>query len=639
MELTQFPSSTEVPQEGFGERNDYHNLQLGSPREVFTTHRGDDYHDPLIINFNDVNYGAMSLHQSSLIRHGEPHLSYEGESASRSTSILNEPLTVAWVPNTNQSSVFNSYDSSVETRYQQTSNLIQPSGSGIKIPATPSTLQSASEYNVTHPTFAHGYAPNPSGSKYSGTFGVPWNCDENNFVSGEPPNGYGSMSNSWVSGPSLPYNFTHAGSNHSADYGDTSDSIVVHSPIFANASGNSVNESTPGLHMNQSTLTAPRKRAVGSVNMAASSTNILPELQTGFQMYPNTCPASPINAYSKPRKPLHGLRFNNAEEARPHRARRIMLDIPYDDVNDVKAEPTVWVIGLKAALCHLDYGNPDSKKSNGKSITKVERAEWKRWQEAQVTQLQILFSIETISEEAEAHAWYIFEKIIDVHERGYFLRTISPDTQSMCSRRLIDAIAVINKYAIVRAALFDGEDVEGFADNSLHYAESKVNNLWLNFNRSKKTDEQRGIDAQKALANRFTSRAYKKRHTHKELRVLISTSEKTKAQAQTSTTTNVNDKKGVEDQQTAEDLAFGVGSIFPGDPPYGYGNSNAMQENGPISSSASSNSKRPSASTAGGVAKKAKISPSEPDPSSFSSPYQDGLNEVPYEKWCTDAFD
>ena len=193
------------------------------------------------------------------------------------------------------------------------------------------------------------------------------------------------------------------------------------------------------------------------------------------------------------------LSFNSISDARAYRQRRVPLNIANDDVHEVKANSEGWVRKGMAALLRTDYLAPPNYKKNGKAVTREEKAKWIRWQDDQVAKMRQILEKEDVVRDAEALAWDLLEKVINVHELGYFPSSTQrhgPDKESKCAKRLQDAIDIIHDYTIVRTGMFlSPKRLEDFVRNPIAFVDSKKTNLWVN---DKKAERERIRKAQEA---------------------------------------------------------------------------------------------------------------------------------------------
>lgn len=244
--------------------------------------------------------------------------------------------------------------------------------------------------------------------------------------------------------------------------------------------------------------------------------------QDPVQSASGTPPAASVATHSNIPEMPKDTQYSTVEEALKHRRRRIPFTVANDDLHNVKANWKSWVLKIMAALWRTEHNEPPEKKKGGVILTAKDKEEWKRWQGDQVGHLQIIFDMPKahVAKEVEVIAWAILGEAINIHERGYCLDSGDPDTQSICSDRLKDAIRVLEDYAIVRYTMYQFDDgaLVKFVCNPDDFVQSKIGNLWINAGKPKK--EKSKSKKRKVGGDIYDLVAYLKRYTPKELDIL-----------------------------------------------------------------------------------------------------------------------
>lgn len=179
------------------------------------------------------------------------------------------------------------------------------------------------------------------------------------------------------------------------------------------------------------------------------------------------------------------LSFSNSDEARAHLHRRVELTVPGDDVDHVRNNQEYYVREIIRAIERTAYTGPPAQMKKGRSLANDEKEAWKNWQEAAAEKAAQSLEFAD-NDELEARAWLIVGEMLRVHDCGYRLSTKAANDQLKCTQRLDQAIAVTKDYAIIRSDILSHLKIEEFCANPEGFIQSKIDNLWVNFNKKKR---------------------------------------------------------------------------------------------------------------------------------------------------------
>jgi hypothetical protein len=198
---------------------------------------------------------------------------------------------------------------------------------------------------------------------------------------------------------------------------------------------------------------------------------------------------------------IDGLRFDSYATASA--ASDIIFRAPVkaadDDIVEVEQSKTHHVKSLMDALKHDGFMPPPDEwlgeKNKVKALDETQKDDWRRWQEGALKSIRAYLKMPNIGVKLECTAWEIFEEILKVHRTGSkYAKQAKGSTSRKCSQRVQDAIAVMQKFAIVRLKLLNGDKIPNFSGNPEGYAKVTYRSCRNNCGRRKKNDQQTADD-------------------------------------------------------------------------------------------------------------------------------------------------
>ena len=180
------------------------------------------------------------------------------------------------------------------------------------------------------------------------------------------------------------------------------------------------------------------------------------------------------------------LSFKSASEAREFLDRRKKFEFKNDDVEQVEANQEYWVRRIMRACMKGSYLDASTQTKSKRSLNEDEAAEWYRWQKEHAKPVSDALGMAGIDDVVESKAWLILDEILSTHKFGFAFSSFKADTSLRCSKRLEEAIAMIEGYGILRYDIlaerkFKDKD---FAKSPVKYVQGKFQNLWVNYGKA-----------------------------------------------------------------------------------------------------------------------------------------------------------
>jgi len=290
--------------------------------------------------------------------------------------------------------------------------------------------------------------------------------------------------------PSFPYGYGQA-QQHGSTYIPFPDALSDSDFILNNAQSNSF----------QSEQLAPAYTPLPSTHHSANTTQpqSMPSVAEGpgssFIDLSSPIDATTIEPQSMTTVPApgpDGLRFRSRATASEtcDLLYREVFEIKNDDVIEVEQNKEQHVKSFVKALNHKGFmAAPDTRmvgKGEMKTLNATEKQAWVHWQIGACKSVEIRMAQPNVDVNLERRAWEVFDEIVKAHNVGFRLSSLTKDAKSTCSKRIKDALQVIESHAILRQKILDGDKLSDFAVNPEDYARRTRTHHYNNAERAAK---------------------------------------------------------------------------------------------------------------------------------------------------------
>jgi hypothetical protein len=169
---------------------------------------------------------------------------------------------------------------------------------------------------------------------------------------------------------------------------------------------------------------------------------------------------------------------------------REVFRIKNDDVIEVEQNKEQHVKSFVKALNHKGFmAAPDTRmvgKGEMKTLNATEKQAWVHWQIGACKSVEIRMAQPNADLNLERRAWEVFDEIVKAHNVGFRLSSLTKDAKSKCSKRIKEALQVIESHAILRQKILDGDKLSDFAVNPEDYARRTRTHHYNNAERATK---------------------------------------------------------------------------------------------------------------------------------------------------------